>query len=149
MRHNCPSLSNSIILTTFKIPFPAISILHFLTHWISQFVYCSVMSGYIRCFNVFINSHICVRGFSLYYCKMLVLQSCPILCDPIDCSPVHGVLQARILEWVAITFSKGSSWQGSNPGLWHCRHILYHLNHQGSPPLRNVVCKYLSSDKNS
>ena len=36
------------------------------------------------------------------------------LCDPVDCSPpgssVHGILQARILEWVAISFSRGSSW---------------------------------------
>ena len=42
-----------------------------------------------------------------------VAQSCPTLCDPIDCSPpgssVHGILQARILEWVAISFSRGSS----------------------------------------
>ena len=41
------------------------------------------------------------------------LQSCPTLCDPIDCSPpgssVHGILQARILEWVAISYSRGSS----------------------------------------
>ena len=38
-----------------------------------------------------------------------VTQSCPTLCDPMDCSPpgssVHGILQARILEWVAISFS--------------------------------------------
>ena len=38
---------------------------------------------------------------------------CPTLCDPMDCSPpgstVHGILQARILEWVAISFSRGSS----------------------------------------
>ena len=42
-----------------------------------------------------------------------VAQSCPTLCDPMDCSPpgsfVHGILQARILEWVAISFSRGSS----------------------------------------
>ena len=42
------------------------------------------------------------------------LQSCPTLCDPMDRSPpgssVHGILQARILEWVAISFSRGSSW---------------------------------------
>ena len=42
-----------------------------------------------------------------------VSQSCPTLCDPMDCSPPHssiqGILQARILEWVAIPFSKGSS----------------------------------------
>ena len=44
----------------------------------------------------------------------LVTQSCPTLCDPMDYSPpdssVHGILQAGILEWVAIPFSKGSSW---------------------------------------
>ena len=41
------------------------------------------------------------------------LQSCPTLCDPMDCSPpgssVHGILQARILGWVAFPFSRGSS----------------------------------------
>ena len=41
------------------------------------------------------------------------LQSCPILCNPMDCSPsgfsVHGIFQARILEWVAIPCSRGSS----------------------------------------
>ena len=40
-------------------------------------------------------------------------QSCLTLCDPVDCSPpgfsIHGILQARILEWVAISFSRGSS----------------------------------------
>ena len=43
-----------------------------------------------------------------------VAQSCPTLCDPMYCSPpgssVHGILQARILEWVAISSSRGSSW---------------------------------------
>ena len=46
-------------------------------------------------------------------CCYLVAKSCPTFCDPTDCSPpgssVHGILQARILEWVAISFSKGSS----------------------------------------
>ena len=50
-----------------------------------------------------------------------------------DCSPPgssdHGILQARILEWVF----RGSFWLRSNPGLLHCRQILYHLSHQGSP----------------
>ena len=45
--------------------------------------------------------------------KVLVAQSCPTLCDPMDCSPpgssVYGILQARILEWVAFPFSRGSS----------------------------------------
>ena len=42
-----------------------------------------------------------------------VVQSCPTLCDPMDCSlprsSVHGIFQARVLEWVAISFSRGSS----------------------------------------
>ena len=41
------------------------------------------------------------------------LQSCPILCDPMDCSPpgssIHGILQTKILEWVAMPSSRGSS----------------------------------------
>ena len=45
---------------------------------------------------------------------MLVVQLCPTLCNPIDYSPpdssVHGILQARPLEWVAIPFSRGYSW---------------------------------------
>ena len=40
--------------------------------------------------------------------KMKVAQSCPTLCDPMDYT-VHGILQARILEWVAMPFSRGSS----------------------------------------
>ena len=44
---------------------------------------------------------------------MLVTQSCPTLCDPMDCSrpgsSVHEIFQAKILEWVAISFSRGSS----------------------------------------
>ena len=96
----------------------------------------------------------------------------PILCDPMDYT-VHGILQARILEWVAFPFSRdipnpgielrspaqqadslsaepqgkpknagvGSlsllqgifPTQGLNPGLPHCRQILYQLSHKGSP----------------
>ena len=45
--------------------------------------------------------------------KVLVPQLCPALCDPMDCSlpgsSVHGILQARILEWVAKPSSRGSS----------------------------------------
>ena len=58
-------------------------------------------------------------------------QFCPTLCDSVNCSPpsssVHGIFQARILEWVAISSSRGSSW----PRDWthvSCigRRILYH-----------------------
>ena len=67
---------------------------------------------------------------------MLVTQSCLTLCDPMDCSPpgssLPGIFQARILEWVAIPFSRGPSW----PRDWilhllFCRWILYLLSHWG------------------
>ena len=49
-----------------------------------------------------------------------VVQSCPTLCDPTDCrlssSSVHGILQARVLEWVAISFSRDFSDPGIEPG---------------------------------
>ena len=48
-----------------------------------------------------------------YESESEVAQSCPTLCDPVDCRPpgscVHGISQARILEQVAISFSRGSS----------------------------------------
>ena len=66
---------------------------------------------------------------------VLVARSCPTLCDPTDCSPpvssVHGIFEARILEWIAIPFSRGIFLtQGSNPGLLHCRRTLYHLSYR-------------------
>ena len=88
-------------------------------------------------------------NFSLAYCwmkgeehekkkmKLLVAQLCPILCGPMDCSlpisSVLGILQARILEWVAFPFSRRSYRpRNTNPCLLLCRQILYHLSHQGS-----------------
>ena len=65
---------------------------------------------------------------------VLVTQSCPTLCDPMDCSPpsssVHGIFQARILERVTIAFSRGSSRpKGRTPiSCVSCigRQVLYH-----------------------
>ena len=68
-------------------------------------------------------------------------QLCQTLCDPMDCGPpgssVHGILQARILEWVAISSSRGSS----RPRFQTCiscissigRQVLYQLSRYGSP----------------
>ena len=60
-------------------------------------------------------------------------QSCPTLCDTMDCSPgssVHGNFQARILEWLAISSSRGSSWPRDRTHVFwvSCtsRQILYH-----------------------
>ena len=50
---------------------------------------------------------------------VLVAQWCPTLCNPMDCSPpgssVHGILQVRILEWIAILFCRGFSWPRIEP----------------------------------
>ena len=74
----------------------------------------------------------------LCYVLGLFAQSCPSLCDPMDCSPpgsfVHGDSPDKdpgvgchaLLQGIFPT-------QGSNPGLPHCRSILYHLSRQGSP----------------
>ena len=71
-------------------------------------------------------------------CVRLVVQSCPTLCDPMGCSPpgsfVHGDSPGKntgvgchvLLQGIFPT-------QESNPGLLHCRQILYCLSHQGSP----------------
>ena len=71
--------------------------------------------------------------------KVLVAQSCPTLWDPMDYSPpgssVHDISQARILEWVAISFSRGSFWQRDQTCVSYLcigRWVLYHLSHQGS-----------------
>ena len=65
---------------------------------------------------------------------VLCAQSCPTLCDPMDCSlpgsSVHGIFQARILEWVAISCFRGSSrfrdWTHVSCVCYIGRQILYH-----------------------
>ena len=76
-------------------------------------------------------------------CEVTVVQLCPTLWDPIDYT-VHGILQARKLEWVAIHFSRIFPTQRSNTGLPHCRWILYQLSHQGNPRILEWVAYPLS-----
>ena len=59
-------------------------------------------------FKVIIFQNNVVFCFILYLMKVKVARSCPTLCDPMDYT-VHGILQARILEWVAFPLSRGSS----------------------------------------
>ena len=66
------------------------------------------------------------------------LQSCLTLWDPMDCSPpgssVHGILQARILEWVAISSSRGSSREHTaSPEAPALQADSLLLSHQGKP----------------
>ena len=70
--------------------------------------------------------------------KMLAARLCLTLYDTMNCSlpgsSVHGILQVRVLEWVTIPFSRGSSQGLLNCRDWtrlpNCRWILYHLSHQ-------------------
>ena len=84
-----------------------------------RFVLLTVISGYLE-----MNEGVKVK-------ESEVAQSCPTLCDPIDCSlprsSVHGIFQARVLEWV---LQRIFLTQGLNPGLLHCKQS--HLSHDGS-----------------
>ena len=75
--------------------------------------------------------------------SVLVIQSCLTLCNSMDCSQpassVHGILQARILDWVTISISRGSSWPR---GLLLCRQIHYHLSLPSVSPTLQVYWKF-------
>ena len=83
------------------------------------------------------NAFFTIKSFKviLSYKINMCAQVCPTLCDPIDCNPpgfsVHGIISARILEWVAIPFSRVSSWPGIkstslvSPGLGRTHIELY------------------------
>ena len=60
----------------------------------------SLPSCYVMCFIIFV--------IILWESEVKVAQSCLTLCNCVDCT-LHGILQARILEWVAVPFSRGSS----------------------------------------
>ena len=67
----------------------------------------------------------------------LIAQSCLTLCHPMDCGPpgssVHGISQSRILEWVSISFSRGSFYLGIKFGSPALQADSLPLSHQGSP----------------
>ena len=77
--------------------------------------------------------------------KVKLAQKCPALCNPMDCI-VHGILQARILEWLAFPLLQGIfPTQGSNPGLPHWGRILYQLSHKESLRILEWVAYPFSS----
>ena len=69
-----------------------------------------------------------------------------------DCSPpgssIHGILQARILEWFVSLLQGIFPTQGSNPSLPHCRWIMYHLSNQGSPRISLLQGNFLNQELN-
>ena len=88
-------------------------------------------STYKKVRNLLFRNIVCLNIIS---CCCSVTQSCPTLCDLMNCSPsgssVHGIFQTKILEWVVISFSKGSSWARDQTHVscifCICRQILYH-----------------------
>ena len=70
------------------------------------------------------------------------------LCDPMDCSlsgsSVHGIFQASVLEWIAVSFSRGSSWPRNRTQVSRIAGRLYRLSHQGSP---KYIHKYIHKNK--
>ena len=97
-----------------------------------------------------------VQGFfRLILLACWVVLSCLTLCDPMDYSPpgssVHGILQAGILEWVAIPFSRASSWPRDRTQLsciagrfftiWATREVLWTL----CTCLQNILCGFLAA----
>ena len=104
-----------------------------LTMWSSR-VFCFLIC---KINNIHAVDHFKVILYALGEVK--VTQSCPTLCNPLD-STVHGILQARMLEWIAVPLLQGTfPTQGSNPGLPHCRQILYQLSHRESPRILEWV----------
>ena len=83
-------------------------------------------------------------------CCAKSLQLCPTLCNPIDWSPpgssVHGIFKARILEQIAISFSRRSSWARDQTNVsWIGRRILYHW---GTKEAWNIIiCSQISGNK--
>ena len=96
-----------------------------LPRWATRLIYIYISNIYV---------YICMKV------EVLITQLCPTPCNPTDSSPtgssVHGILQARIVEWVVISYSRGSSRprDRTQVSCIFCigRHILYMLNHLGS-----------------
>ena len=96
--------------------------------------------------------------------RVLVTQLCLSLCDPMDCSLpgslcVHGILQARILEWIVISFSSGSSrprdwtWVSCIAGsffiIWAMKEALILANRGGHYPEPHAKMKWMRSCQHS
>ena len=101
-------------------------VLNLVSHTLSVFVYSAKLCHHWSCSFLIIVMRIKIQQSFIQglHCggegmkvksemKMLVTRLCLTLCDPMDCSPpgsfVRGILQARVLEWVTISFSRGSS----------------------------------------
>ena len=117
-RFNQRDFLKCVIISLWKIRW------HDVAHLHVQFMTCSAWTRYsTQYFTTIISLNLYNNPYSLASAKSL--QSCPTLCDPIDGSPpgspVPGILQARTLEWVAISFSSAWKWKVKVKSLSHVR----------------------------
>ena len=94
--------------------------------------------------NIGVHIFFQIMVFSRYEGEGEVAQSCPTLCDPVDCNllgfSIHGILQARILEWIAISFSRDLPDPGIEP-----RSPALEADTLTSEPPPGPICLLLSS----
>ena len=103
------SVKDCIWFWALENPFVRASTGNLRGNWQRWFVKWRILVSNCPCLAMAARAPVCV---CVCVC-VLVTQSCPSLCNPMDSSPpassIHGILQARIQEWVAISFSRGSS----------------------------------------
>ena len=124
------AISLSVVLNYLKMNTPSIKTLLLINKYVEKSVYL-IHKGH----------HACVHA--------KLLQSCLTPCDPVDCnspsSSVHGTLQARILQWVAMPSSRESSWSRDQTCI-SCigRKVLYYHCHLGSSCFWMLPQNYLA-----
>ena len=125
--------------------------------WLFSFVCMRLCHSFLESISVF--TPICVSLYvpltsppNIYLAAAAAksLQSCPTLCDPIDSSPpgfaIPGIVQARTLEWFAISFSNAWKWKGKVKSLIYLECILNCFIHVQLPAtLWTVACQALLS----
>ena len=94
--------------------------------------YCIVCEYHSFFIHLSVDGHVgCVHTLAIVNSAVInivcVFSLCLTLCDPMDCSPlgfsVHGIFQARLLEWAAISHSRGSSWHRDQTCYEHWVHV--------------------------
>ena len=123
-----------------------------LLPWPHHSPFCSLCSGTLV--HLLFLGYVSLIG-TCFHCRYSVTQSCPTLCNPMDYSSpgssVHGTCQSRILEWIAISSSRGSSHPKDQTSISYINRFwfLYHCATWEAPILHLILAKRLRSDASS
>ena len=135
---------------------------HTHTHTHTHTIHTHIYPLFCRFFS-YIGHYRVLRRVSILYSRSLLIiyciysseASCLTFCDPIDCSPpgssIHGIFQARILGWVTISYSRGSSlarewiWVSMNRGSWQTMVHGVMVRHDWAT-LSLFICKIITKD---